>query len=550
MNDQVERWIAVLSLAIPVAAFLWEFIVVGRKRLGYRVQMDTLAADATQSQHAEVLRGMERDGHRLKDPSFVLLRIENAGSTPIEAGDYLAPADDDHGITVTFPGRQVAAMVVTELSQRELAGFFLRVDETGQTVATSGFRFDNNDGAGVIRLPKATLPRGAEYKVLVVLERWPDDRGTGAFPAPEFVGAVGSNSRWHDPVMRFLRLKLARTESHVFASRPAWYGIWVLTAAVIAQAVLVFVPNGLRPPLDCVAGELKLSGSTAFAPAVRAAAEDMVERCEGSGLSIPLADDDFQGSTDGITELEHAGEQSGISVHEGLGDHLAFSDGEAEDNHTALIAHPVGVLVFAVVVNVDTQVAKLDSEKLRGIFSGEIKNWSEVGKGNLPVRVINREAQSGTRAALVDKVLGKQPNQFTETDCAAFRGDKKTYGRCEVGDTDTMLRMVREIPGAIGYSEAGAVGDTDADTLAKIHIGDAPATVDGVEDRSYPFWQTEFAYTYGIPPAGSVAAAFLTFLTQQAGRDSVREHGHGLCSDMRDPGECSPEWPVPTALPS
>ena len=36
-----------------------------------------------------------------------------------------------------------------------------------------------------------------------------------------------------------------------------------------------------------------------------------------------------------------------------------------------------------------------------------------------------------------------------------------------------------------------------------------PPTLEGVEQGTYPYWQTEYAYTYGEPPAGSIAAAFL-----------------------------------------
>ncbi|MGV9552139.1 hypothetical protein, partial [Streptomyces ardesiacus] len=40
---------AVLGLAVPVAAALWEFVLAGRKRLGYRVQLDTTIRDSAAS---------------------------------------------------------------------------------------------------------------------------------------------------------------------------------------------------------------------------------------------------------------------------------------------------------------------------------------------------------------------------------------------------------------------------------------------------------------------------------------------------------------------
>ncbi|MGW4801005.1 hypothetical protein ACWEPC_52155 [Nonomuraea sp. NPDC004297] len=79
--------VAVLSIAIPLMAFVWEFAVVRRKRLGYRVQMDTLATDTAHAPSADMLARLQEDGRALKEPSFVLLRIENAGWMEIVEGD-------------------------------------------------------------------------------------------------------------------------------------------------------------------------------------------------------------------------------------------------------------------------------------------------------------------------------------------------------------------------------------------------------------------------------------------------------------------------------
>ncbi|WP_052770367.1 substrate-binding domain-containing protein [Streptomyces sp. CNQ-509] len=117
----------------------------------------------------------------------------------------------------------------------------------------------------------------------------------------------------------------------------------------------------------------------------------------------------------------------------------------------------------------------------------------------------------------------------------------RRYGRCEVSSTDTMLAATAAKAGAIGYSEAAGVGGhRAAGELVKLKIDGREPTAAGVEDADYPYWQTEFAYTYGEPPAGSIAAAFLNFLTQQTGRDILRDQGHGLCSEAEHTGECRP----------
>ncbi|MCQ0025276.1 substrate-binding domain-containing protein [Streptomyces somaliensis DSM 40738] len=545
MSEQVQQWIAILSLVVPVAAFLWEFAVIGRKRLGYRVQMDTLAADAADKPYAGVLGDMEHDGHRLKDPSFVLLRIENAGSARILCEDYLADPADPYGIKVTFRGRRVAAVVLTDPSEQEVPDFFFEEvegeDNTIRIAAKPGFRRSNNEAerTGIVRLPKVTLPRGAEYKVLMVLERWPDDDSTGEFPEP-VVSGVGGQGHWYDTVLKFFRLKATKTESHVFASRPAWWVIWLLVAGVGVQACFtLFLPDERRPPMDCAhEGTLHLHGSTAFGHAAQAAAEDYLKRCRGANVSIPKGT--FKGSGTGVNALDRAGREAGIEVGEGLGDHIAFTDGLASDGHPRLIPTPVALSVFTLVVNEKAGVENLTLAQVREVFAGRVRNWSEVNGNDEPVHLINREPGSGTRGTLVAKLLNdRQPPQFTVPDCASLKSDR--YGNCEVQETATVLDEVASRDGAIGYSEATKVdGHEDADRLVKLRIDGREPTAEGVEEAGYPYWQTEFAYTYGEAPAGSIAASFLNYLTQQSGRDILREHGHALCSEVGNSGECRP----------
>ncbi|MCW2919207.1 MAG: hypothetical protein JWN52_7275 [Actinomycetia bacterium] len=51
---------AVIGIAVPIIAFLYEFVFVGRKRLGYRVPMDTTATDEVHSQYPGALQQLQR----------------------------------------------------------------------------------------------------------------------------------------------------------------------------------------------------------------------------------------------------------------------------------------------------------------------------------------------------------------------------------------------------------------------------------------------------------------------------------------------------------
>ncbi|MFD7647722.1 phosphate ABC transporter substrate-binding protein, partial [Streptomyces albidoflavus] len=51
----------------------------------------------------------------------------------------------------------------------------------------------------------------------------------------------------------------------------------------------------------------------------------------------------------------------------------------------------------------------------------------------------------------------------------------------------------------------------------------------GAGHDAYPYREIEYAYTYGRPPADSLAAGFLAFTTRGPGQDVVRTHGHLPC---------------------
>lgn len=70
-----------------------------------------------------------------------------------------------------------------------------------------------------------------------------------------------------------------------------------------------------------------------------------------------------------------------------------------------LTDNQVAVVGMGPVVNSDVDVDDLTTEQLRGIFTGQITDWSQVGGTAGPIQVINRKAGSGTRATFESAVL-------------------------------------------------------------------------------------------------------------------------------------------------
>ena len=60
---------------------------------------------------------------------------------------------------------------------------------------------------------------------------------------------------------------------------------------------------------------------------------------------------------------------------------------------------------IAVVLNPANSITALKLEQVRGIFSGAVKNWKEVGGPDHAIAVISREAGSGTRSSF-EQIIG------------------------------------------------------------------------------------------------------------------------------------------------
>ncbi|MGQ0779161.1 MAG: PstS family phosphate ABC transporter substrate-binding protein [Pseudonocardiales bacterium] len=503
--------VAILGLLVPTVAFLYEFVFVGRKRLGYRVQMDTTATDVVHSQYPGALEQLQqKNGTPLVDLSLVLLRIENNGATQIDTNDYAVLEGNKVGIRVRFPGRKVAGIIVTELSDEFLRSCF---DEK------SGLSVQD----GVIELPKVPLNRSQHYKVLAALERDPED-------------ADGSQEQFKDPVVvggikgGVGTGRIQETKAHTGTSRQAIGLVCFLVLVIIGQLAISALRTDTAP-LDCATGSLTLAGSTAFTPVLQEATDAYQATCPGAGFTL-----DTQGSGEGLRKLDEAGRTNGS----GNPDLLAFSDGAKGNGYPQLLPRPIAFSLFALVINKEAGVRDLSLEQIRQLYEGRITTWKDVGGNDLPVRLVSRHDNSGTRKTFQQKILnGNWEPGVTSEDCQnQAPGASGNVVRCERNSTIDVLNAVALTPGAFGYSELGTAASRQ--DLQLIRIDGQEATLEAADHGAYPFWETEYAYTYGEPPADSLAASFLRYLTNEVGKDIVRSHGHRPCAELQNPVLCRP----------
>ncbi|TCS42545.1 substrate-binding domain-containing protein [Reinekea marinisedimentorum] len=164
---------------------------------------------------------------------------------------------------------------------------------------------------------------------------------------------------------------------------------------------------------------------------------------------------------------------------------------------------------LAVVVNPNLPVDELTVPQVGELFSGEIKNWKELGGPDLPVSVHARDDRSGTYDTFATLVL-KRGYRLT--------GSAKRYESNEV-----LANTVAMQPGAIGFTAFATVNNAKP---VKIKDGNADATLpteSTIATEDYPL--SRRLYLYQPVENNEYAAEFLKFVKGEVGQNVVAETG-------------------------
>ncbi|MFJ1730889.1 PstS family phosphate ABC transporter substrate-binding protein [Streptomyces sp. NPDC088254] len=485
---------AVLGLVASVAVVWYERRIPRRRRIGFRVQMDTpIGSQARNGRRTNVRLGLFSDFSDLSDATLVLLRIENDGVQSIASDDYTSR--ELHGLTAVFTGRTIRGIAVTQPSEAtHLMGHF---------TPAAGLRYEGD----TLHLPKVPLNKGQHFKVLALLT------GGTVGDEVEVTGGI------RDGEVKRNQSTTVDDTLPLF-SRPARLITVLFTVCVITLASIIVLRSDVSPPIGCAAGTLTVTGSTAFGPAAERLAESYENACPGSDITV-----DEHGSTAGIRELDAAGAKAASS---GSSPPLiAFSDGPKPNGYPELRENPVAVSLFTLVVNDRVTVRDLSLAEVRKIYQGQIRNWKDVGGPNLPILLVSRDANSGTREVFQRQVLQRNEPANSSRDCRTKDDLDSTVIRCELDSTTQVLSTVARLPGSIGYSEPRAASATHG--LHSLSIDGQAASIETLDTSGYPYREIEYAYTYGRPPADSLAASFVNYVTRGAGQDVVRDQGHFPC---------------------
>jgi phosphate transport system substrate-binding protein len=216
-------------------------------------------------------------------------------------------------------------------------------------------------------------------------------------------------------------------------------------------------------------------------------AEDYAIRFPGSAIDVQGG-----GSTAGVMAVENGIADLGMSSRALKQDELHLWSIEVAKDALAAIVHP------------SNPVGNLTLAQLRGIYSGRITNWSELGGSHARIHIIAREEGSGTRAAFEEMVMNREfitPRAIVQDSNGAIRqlvaGDRYSIGFISMGLVDSTVKAVR--------------------------MEGVAATFDNVVSGQYALYRPFLLVSVG-PPDGN-AESFINFILSPFGQAMLKAEG-------------------------
>ena len=240
-----------------------------------------------------------------------------------------------------------------------------------------------------------------------------------------------------------------------------------------------------------LSGSVSMSGSTSMEKLANAVAESFMEKYPNVTVTA-----EFTGSSAGIE-----------SVLAGSVDIGNSSRNLKEDEKSAgAVENIVAIDGIAVVTDPANKIEDLTKDQLVSIYTGETKNWSEVGGDDQAIVVVGREAGSGTRGAFEELL-----------DIA----DACVYAN-ELDSTGAVMAKVASTPGAIGYVSLDVVDDS----VKALKLDGVDATEENIKAGNYALSRPFVMATKGeISEQKTEVQALFDYLSSDEGKALIKSVG-------------------------
>lgn len=174
-------------------------------------------------------------------------------------------------------------------------------------------------------------------------------------------------------------------------------------------------------------GGIVIAGSTSVQPFIEKLAELYMQR-----------------HPDVMINVQGGGSTAGIQATLNKTCNIGTSSRNLKEYEKGLKTIPIAMDGIAVIVHRDNKIEDLTIEQIRGIFSGMITDWEQVGGEKGEIIPVTREEGSGTRGSFEEMIMG----------------EVEISDACLVQDSNGAVReIIATTPRGIGYMSVGLVDE-------------------------------------------------------------------------------------------
>lgn len=244
----------------------------------------------------------------------------------------------------------------------------------------------------------------------------------------------------------------------------------------------------------------KLKGSDTLLPLIQKHSECYFELGKGA-ISITGG-----GSGVGISALYEGSTDVAMASREiKFTERLKFK--EAKKN---IVEKVIAYDALAVVVNPTNPIDSLTRQQLEDIFTGKIKNWSELGGYDAKIVVYTRETSSGTYEFFKSSVLKNKNYQAAALSMPA---------------TGAIMQSVAQTKGAIGYvGQAYVNSNVKVLSVSYNNINYYKPTYTNSKDKLYPICRPLLLYY--LKDSNDDVVGFVDYVTSYDGQQLVKSMGY------------------------
>jgi phosphate transport system substrate-binding protein len=245
------------------------------------------------------------------------------------------------------------------------------------------------------------------------------------------------------------------------------------------------------------AEDLVIKGSTTVLPIAQKVSEAYMKDHPDIRISISGggSGDGIKAIIDGTTDIANSSR--------------FIKDKEVElaiSNKTYPVPFRVAYDCIVPVVHPSNSILSLTMEQLKALYTGEIKNWKDVGGEDRQVVVISRDTSSGTYEVWEDKVMRKE---------------RVFPGALLQASNGAVVQAVANNKNAVGYIGLGYLNEQVKAVKVNGIEGSSETTLNG----TFPISRPLFMFTRGWPE-GKIVNFLNYVLDPQKGQKLVGETGY------------------------